>query len=52
MKESKVLKDLHKIREKMYEERKNMTPEEQIKMINKSVEDVEKEYGIKLKKAA
>ncbi len=48
--EPKVMRELHKIREKIYEETKNMTPEERADFINHRVESELAKRGIKLKR--
>ena len=37
-----IIRELHKIREELYKERKGMDPKKEIKLINSSVDDVEK----------
>lgn len=50
MKEPKAMEEIHKIREQLYERRKKMSPEEEIRDIQKSVEKFEKETGLKLRR--
>jgi hypothetical protein len=50
--ESESMKELHKIREEIYEETKHMTVAEKIAYINKEADEVEKKYGLHLRKAA
>ncbi|MBU4305602.1 MAG: hypothetical protein KJ893_08320 [Candidatus Omnitrophica bacterium] len=50
-KEPKAMKEIHEIREKMYEEMKGMTSKEQIEYIHKAAENAKKKYGLKLRKA-
>lgn len=50
MKEPKAMAEIHKIREQLYEKRKNMSPEEKIKNMEASVEKFERETGIKLRR--
>jgi hypothetical protein len=49
--ESESLRELHKIREQIYEETKHMTPEEKDAYIRKGAEDLKKKYGLKLRKS-
>jgi len=46
--ESKALKEIHDIREKIYEETKNMTPTERTKYANDMAKKVIEEYGLKM----
>ncbi|MDQ1327114.1 MAG: hypothetical protein QG641_394 [Candidatus Poribacteria bacterium] len=50
MKESKVMEELHKIREKIYEEEKNMSIEERVKKTREESEKYIKEHNLKLKR--
>ncbi|MEW6040272.1 MAG: hypothetical protein AB1633_02005 [Elusimicrobiota bacterium] len=47
---SKVLDEIHKIKEKFYEEEKGLTSEEVIKKIHKESEETIKKYGLKLRR--
>lgn len=47
---SKVLDDLHKIREKLYEEEKGLTSKEVIRKIHEESEEVIKKYNLKLRR--
>lgn len=49
MKEPKAMEEIHRIREQLYERRKKMTAEEEIRDIQASVVKFEKETGIKLR---
>lgn len=51
-KEPEVMRDIHEIQEKIYEETKDMTSKEYIKFIHESAERAKKKYGLKFKKAA
>ena len=46
--EPKELKEIHIIREKIYEETKNMTPAERTKHANDMAKKVIKEYDLKI----
>jgi len=48
-KEPKAMKELHEIREKLYEEQKGLSTKDIVEKINKEAEDVIKKYGIKFK---
>ena len=50
MTESKTMQELHKVREKIYEEEKNLTIEERIKKTREESEKILQEYNIKLKR--
>jgi len=45
--EPRVMREIHKVRDQIYEETKNMTFEEKVASTNKIVEKIEKEYGVK-----
>ncbi|MFH1259065.1 MAG: hypothetical protein ABII74_04530 [Elusimicrobiota bacterium] len=49
-KEPEPMREIHEIREKLYEEEKNLTPEERIAKVRKESEDMIKKYGLKFKK--
>ena len=46
--EDKVLREIHKIREKNYIVTRNMTPKEYVDKVNKSAEEAAKKYGFKI----
>lgn len=48
--EPKAMAEIREIRRKLSEELNNMTPEEQIAHIKKGAEELEKEFGFKLKR--
>lgn len=48
--ESQGMNELHKIREQIHEETKDMNIEEKIAYINKEADEVEKKYGLNLRK--
>lgn len=48
-KEPKAMKEIHGIREKMYEETKNMTAQEIVEYIHRSAEEAKRKYDIKLR---
>ena len=50
MKESKVMQELHKIREKIYEEEKDMGIEERIEKTREESDKILREYNIKLRR--
>jgi hypothetical protein len=47
--EPRVMRELHAIREKHYEETKHMTDEEYIKWVNEKARKVMREYGMESK---
>ena len=47
--EPEAMKMIRRIREKQYEETKNMTPEEQIEYDRAKSEELMKRYGLKLR---
>ena len=49
MNEPKALKEIHDIREKIYEETKNMTPEERVKYAHNEAQKLIKLYNLKIK---
>lgn len=50
--EPEPMKMIHEIQEKIYEETRHMTAEEQIAYIRKGAEELRKKYGLKLRKAS
>jgi len=49
MKESDtILDEIHEIRRQIYEEIKDMTPEEQVEYFRKDTEPIIKKYGMKV----
>ena len=48
IKEPKAMEEIHKIREQLYKERKGMPIEKKIEVINKSAEQLLKDYGYRL----
>jgi len=50
--ETEAMKEIHRIQEKIYEETKGMSNQEEINYIHKNALELEKKYGFKLKKAA
>jgi hypothetical protein len=49
MNESKSLKEIHNIREEIYEETKNMTPAERAQYANAQAQIIIKKYNLKIK---
>ena len=47
--EPKALKEIHDIREKIYEETKNMTPEERVQHTRSEAQKLIKQYNLKIK---
>jgi len=48
MNEPKALKEIHDIREKIYEETKNMTSEERVKYVHYEAQKLIKQYNLKI----
>lgn len=48
-KEPKSMREIHKIQEKLYEERKGLTAEQEIRLIKEEARKFKKKYGIKSK---
>jgi len=51
IKESKAMKEVHEIMERIYESQKGMSPEEIVKDFNKSSEEFIKKHNLKLRRA-
>jgi trimethylamine:corrinoid methyltransferase-like protein len=47
---SKVLEEIHKIRENIYKEQKGLTTKEVVKKIHKEAEEVIKKYGLRFRR--
>ena len=47
--EPRALKEIHDIREKIYEETKNMTPEERVQHTSSEAQKLIKQYNLKIK---
>ena len=47
--EPRALKEIHDIREKIYEETRNMTPEERAKHAHNEAQKLIKQYNLKVK---
>ncbi len=45
-KEPKAMREIHKIQEKLYEERKGLTSEQEIRLIRESARKMKEKYGI------
>ena len=48
--EPKPMREIHEIRERLYEENKDLSHKEHIAKIHKEAEEVIKKYGLKFKK--
>ena len=48
--EPQAMREIHEIRERLYEEEKNLSPEEKIAKIKREAEEVIKKYGLQFKK--
>lgn len=49
-KEPKPIKEIHEIREKLYEENKNLSHQQHIAKVHKEAQEVIKKYGLSSKK--
>ncbi len=47
--EPKALKEIHDIREKIYEETRNLSPEDKTERRNRIAREVAEKYGLKIK---
>ena len=47
--EPKAMREIHKIQEKLYEERKGLTSEQEIRLIRENAQIMKEKYGIKSK---
>lgn len=50
MKESRVMQELHRIREKIYEEEKDLSIEERVRKVREESEKYIQEHNIRLKR--
>ncbi|MDO8735371.1 MAG: hypothetical protein Q7K21_09485 [Elusimicrobiota bacterium] len=50
MREPKAMREIHEIREKIYEERKGLSDKEFLNEIHKSSEELIKKYNLKLRR--
>lgn len=48
--EPEAMREIHRIREQLYEEQKNLTPAERVAKINREADEAIRKYGLKLKK--
>ena len=46
--EPKAMREIHEIRERLYEEMKDMTPGEYTARVNRLAEELAKKYGFKM----
>jgi len=46
--EPRVMKEIHEIRQNIYEKIKGLTPEDQVSYFNESTKDTIEKYGIKV----
>ena len=46
-KEPKAMREIHKIQEKLYEERKGLTVDQEIRLIRENARKIKAKYGIK-----
>jgi hypothetical protein len=49
MHEPQALREIHRIREEIYEETKNMTPDERAKYAHSEAQKLMKQYNLKIK---
>lgn len=50
-KEPKAMREIHQIRERLYEEEKHLSAEEKIAKIHREAEKAIKKYGLKFRKS-
>ena len=50
MKDPEIMREIHRIRERFYEEEKNLTTKEKIAKIKKEAQLAVKKYGFRFKK--
>ena len=46
LKESKAMREIHKIQEKLYEERKGLTADQEIRLIRENARKMKIKYGM------
>lgn len=49
-KEPEAMREIHKIQEQLYEEQKDMTDAEKLKLLHREAQEAEKKYNLTLKK--
>ena len=49
--EPRAMREIHEIREKIYEETKHMTPEEQTELTRKEAQEMIDKYGLNIKRS-
>lgn len=48
--EPKAMREVHDIREKIYEETKDLTAEQRVKRTNQAVREMEEKHGVKFRR--
>ena len=48
--EPRAMREIHEIRERIYEETKNMTPEEQTELTRREAQSLIDKYGLKIRR--
>lgn len=49
--EPKAMKEVHDIREKIYEETKDLTAEQRVKRTNQAVQEMEEKHSVKFRRS-
>lgn len=50
--EPRAMREIHEIREKLYEEMKGLTPEEYATRVNREAEELARKHGLKIQTSA